>query len=132
MAPHLTPTKKACAWQYHCDGISNAGIARRMGRDSSTIDRLINRMTQNPDPYYRPPGRGRPRKLNGRNLRLARRKIESGEVASSAELKRKYFPDVGDSMLRSALANMGLKGRERGRKPSGGTLPPEKRKKTGQ
>ena len=52
-------------------------------------------------------------------------------MASSAELKRKYFPDVGDSTLRRALANMGLKGRERGRKPSGSTLPPEKRKKTG-
>lgn len=117
MAPHLTPTKKARVWQYHCDGVSNAEIARRMGRDSSTIDRLVIRMTEHPDPYYRPPGRGRPPKLNSRDLRLARRKIESGEVADAADLKRNYFPDVGDSTMRRALANMGLNGRVRRHKP---------------
>lgn len=117
MAPQLTPTKKARIWQYHLEGKKNREIAREMNRDHTTIDHLIRQMKLNPDPYFRTSGHGPPRKLSDRDLRLARREIDTGGCADGAEVKRKFFPEVGDSTVRAALAGMGLNGRVRRKKP---------------
>lgn len=117
MAPQLTPTKKARVWQAHCYGKSNAEIAREFDRDRSTIGRLITQMSNNPDPYHRAPGRGRPRKLSERDLRVMRRNVRSGKLQDAADVQNTLFPDISGPTIRRALHSVGLKSYVRQKKP---------------
>ena len=117
MAPQLTPTKKARIFQWHLEGRSNVWIAEQLGRNRRTIDRQVQHLCQNPDPYVVQPGRGRPRVIGNRDLQEACLELKRGHARDGEDVHRLLFPQLGASTVRRALANIGLRGRVRRKKP---------------
>lgn len=117
MAPHLTPTKKAKMWLLHEQGKTNREIAKSLGFDRRTIDRAILSYAAHPDPYYKVPVPGRPRVLSERDVREARILLKRGGARDGEDVRRQLFPEVGASTVRRTLAENGMRGRVRRKKP---------------
>lgn len=74
-------------------------------------------MEVHPDPYYKKPIPGRPRKMDERDVRQATRAIVSGFASDATDLHRKMFPDVCPTIIRFRLTEAGFPGRVRRKKP---------------
>ncbi|KAF8291839.1 hypothetical protein DL93DRAFT_2034583, partial [Clavulina sp. PMI_390] len=68
-------------------------------------------------PYYVRPGRGRKPMFDQYELCCMRRDIKSGRARDGADVHHLLDKPTGQSTVRRALANMGLHGRIRRRKP---------------
>ncbi|KAJ7020438.1 hypothetical protein C8F04DRAFT_974301, partial [Mycena alexandri] len=57
--------------------------------------------------------RGRPKRLDAHDRRIACRMIRSGEAQTAADVQRDRFPDVPAWTVRQALQQEGLNGRRK-------------------
>ena len=114
---HLTPTKKATILTLNSQGKRASEIAAHLGVTAKCVREQLRKLAINRDPYYKAPGRGRPRALSARDIRQAARAITSGNAHDATDVQRKLFPDIHPSTVRRALTNYGLPGRVRRKKP---------------
>ena len=80
MPPHVTPTKKARIVALFEAGVKPRDIATSTGLHPSTVRKQLAKLHENPDPYFKAPGRGRPCIFTPCLLRQAARAITSGLV----------------------------------------------------
>ncbi|KAI9058085.1 hypothetical protein FKP32DRAFT_1546772, partial [Trametes sanguinea] len=113
----LTPTKKARLFTLMEHGAKPRDAAAKIGCDPSTARRNFAKLQKNPDFKAKPHRPGRPRKVDQCGLRQAERSLKKGECRDAADVKRTFFPEVGESTVRRNLAEIGLHGRIRWAKP---------------
>lgn len=92
-------------------------IASSVGVSKSTAERTYCQMRINPDPYIKKHGGGPKRLLDERDLRKADRAIKSGVCDDAADVRRELFPHVSAATVRRRMAEYGLNGRVRAKKP---------------
>lgn len=109
-APNVTPTKKARIRDRYELGQTQTEIAHDLGISQSTVSKVLDRLRKNPDPYAQAEKSGTPRLLDERDLRRARRAINSGECKDGADVQRNHFPHVSMRTIRRNLAEIGLHG----------------------
>ncbi len=112
-----TPTKKARIWTLHQNGVGVSEISRSLSLHRSTVHRTLKQLSINPDFYAKTPQSGRPRILNERDLRHAALLLARQEARNATDLQRKAFPQVAARTMRHNLAEIGLKGYVRRKKP---------------
>lgn len=117
MGPQLSPSKKSVIWELHCSGKSNSDIARKYHRHPSTIANVIDKMDQYRNPYYKVPGRGRPRKLDAHDDLQMVRAIRSGNYRDAADVHRDMFQHVEASTVRRHMIDNRFYGRIRRARP---------------
>ncbi|KAI9069288.1 hypothetical protein FKP32DRAFT_1671488 [Trametes sanguinea] len=118
----LTPAKKARLFTLMEQGVKPRDAAAKIGCDPSTARRNFAKLQKNPDFKAKPHRPGRPRKVDQRGLHQAERSLKKGECRDAADVKRTFFPEVGESTVRRNLAEIGLHGRIRWAKPPPGVV----------
>ena len=86
-------------------------IASKLHLGPSVVSRNYYKMCQNPDPYYKPPGQGRPAKMTPRKLHRAVRAIDNGSAVDATDVKWQLFPGISTRTVQERLSEAGLKGR---------------------
>lgn len=102
---------------YNEHGLRPREIAQKVGLERSCVAKQLKKLRVNPDPYWKAPKPGRPRKLNEYDLRRARRAIITGQAPDASFLQRDMFPGVSARTVQRELCRMGLHGRRRRKKP---------------
>ena len=112
-----TPTKKARIVHMRMEKKSFHEIAHTLDISHQTASRIWKEYHKHKDFYYKTPRTGRPPLLGTRDIRLAGRKIRSGECTTASELQREHFPKASVWTIRRALTGIGLPGRRPRKKP---------------
>ena len=107
----MTPTKRVKAKVFNCIGWPQCSIATLFKVDTATITRTLQDMKEHPDPYYKKPKPGRPRKMDKRDVRRATRAITSDFASDATDLQCKMFPSVSPQVVRRRLTEAGFPGR---------------------
>ena len=81
-----TPTKKARIKELHSEGKENVYIADKVGVHKSTVGRILSKMDEHPDPYYKAPRGHWKHKLDERDMRQAEQMINSGQARDGADV----------------------------------------------
>jgi hypothetical protein len=105
-----TPTKKARILDLHEQGMTFQDIRNKLNLHRSVVSRNHKQMLENPDPYYKAPGRGRPAKMTPRKCCRAARAITNGTAFDATDVKRQLFPDISIRTVQENLSDVGLKG----------------------
>ncbi|KAL1676428.1 hypothetical protein EV122DRAFT_189490, partial [Schizophyllum commune] len=119
-----SPTKKArIPRMYEHEHMSWSRIGRELNISRDCARRNYEKMKKMNDPYHNGKvGRcGRHRRLSGEQEKDVRcqmvQAIESGQATDGAAVRKLVCPYLGESTVRRMLAEMGLNGRVRRRKP---------------
>ncbi|GJE96522.1 transposable element Tcb2 transposase [Phanerochaete sordida] len=112
-----TPSKKSRMLLLDDQGKMARSIATEVGMSASQVRKIMPGLRESRDPYAVKPKPGRPRKLDERDLRRARREIKSGRAPDATALQRDMFPDVSPRTVQRNLCEIGLPGRVRRKKP---------------
>lgn len=104
----MTPTKKVRVKLLDQNGWACQDIASLFHVNPSTIPRTLRIMEEHPDPYYKKPRSGHPRKMDERDVRQATRAIVSGFVSNATDLQRKMFPHVLPTVVKDRLTEAGF------------------------
>lgn len=115
--PYTTTAEKVKILGLHDVNISNGSIAREMGRDTSTIGRIISKYDENRDLIYKRPRAPYPTKMTAEDDALAVQMVESGEGIDATHIQKTAFPHLSAETVRRHLTNLGLPGRIRRKKP---------------
>ncbi|KAJ7844227.1 hypothetical protein B0H14DRAFT_2310820, partial [Mycena olivaceomarginata] len=75
----LPPSKRASVASLRNNGFSFTKIAEELNCDWSTACRTYHKRQENNDFYVITPGRGRPKRLDAAERRIASRMIKSGQ-----------------------------------------------------
>lgn len=117
MAPQLSPSKRARIRELRDQHWLNIQIAKKFAVHKSTIGRMLHKMDLHDDPYFVTPGRGRPPIIDKDDILYARRKFKGGFWKDGADAQREHYTRAGASTWRRKLAEAGLHGRVRRKKP---------------
>ncbi|GJE98764.1 transposase [Phanerochaete sordida] len=113
----MTPSKKRTAKWLSDLGWHPKKIAAEFGVHRTTVTHTLDVMEEHPDPYWKKPRPGRPRKMDERDVRQAARAITSNFASDATDVQRKLFPHVSPVVVRQRLSEAGLPGRRRRKKP---------------
>ena len=114
---HLTPTKRARIVRARRAGERVTDLALEFKCNPSTITRTTQLYDETGDFYKKRPKKGRPRKLDDRDVRFAVRKLDFTVVRDATDLQRQFFPDVAPTTIRKYMREAGLYGRIRRQVP---------------
>lgn len=113
----MIPTKRARAKALFDCGWHQRDIARNLGVNCSTVNRHINQLVQNPDPYHRTPVPGRSRAMTERDMRQATRTLMADYALDATDLQRKFYPHISVTTVKRYLCKAGFFGRVCRKKP---------------
>lgn len=96
---------------------SHNEIARDVGRNRTTVSRIIKNYDKTSDLYSEKPRKGRPCKMDAEDDRFAAHLIHRSRARDATDLRNAYFPSLSTRTVELHLSNMGLPGRVRREKP---------------
>lgn len=108
MAPHTTPTTKACIFTLKDQGVSNEAIRLEFGCSESTIHWIYRKHKSGCSLYTVTPGQGRLPKIDNRGVRLAIGSLCNGTAWNATQLRNLLFPNIQVPTLRRLLCKHGL------------------------
>ncbi|KAJ3009987.1 hypothetical protein NUW54_g2617 [Trametes sanguinea] len=100
----LTPTKKTRLSTLMEHGAKPCDAAGEIGCDPSTTRRNFANLQKNPN--FK--AKRHPRKLDQCELHQAERSLKKGDCRDTADVKRTFFPEVGESTVQRNLVKIGL------------------------
>jgi hypothetical protein len=83
----------------------------------STVGRILSKMDEHPDPYYKAPRGHQKRKLDERDMHQAERMINLGLARNGADVQHTLFPQVSDATVCWRLNEYGPEGHVQAEKP---------------
>ncbi|KAJ6580466.1 hypothetical protein DFH09DRAFT_837808, partial [Mycena vulgaris] len=87
----LSPSKRARVVSLRKRGVSFPDIGKELKCDPSTACRTYHRRRRKENFYAITPGRGRPKRLDAHDQRVACRMIRSGEAQTAADVQHDRF-----------------------------------------
>lgn len=127
-----TPTKRAHILALRDSRFGQPMSFRKIGSilgiPHNTAWRNWKAVTQTGDFYAYKPRPGRPHKFSERDARHAEIALASGSARDATDVQRQLFPDVSSRTVQRRLADIGLHGRVRRKKPYLSPLNVEQRK----
>ena len=112
-----TPAKRRVILSMDDRGAKPVDIAKEVDLSASQVRRILPDLRETRDPEAKKARPGRPKKLDQRDLRRARREIKSGRAPDATALQRDMFPHCSPRTVERALRSLGLPGRVRRRRP---------------
>ncbi|KAG8716700.1 hypothetical protein FRC09_015339, partial [Ceratobasidium sp. 395] len=95
-------------------GIASSVVARAVGVDRTTVNRIYRRYLKPRATYPKAIRTGRPRRMTARDDRRALIGLTKLRFGNAAELQREYFPHLHPDTIRRHLRELGLMARRHG------------------